>query len=135
MLRDVTRALNEPYYGVSLKDWLITGGIAISVAVVLRVMGGAALRRTRRWAEATPTKVDDLLVTVLSSLKFLFLLAIGVWIAAHYIELSKRAEQGLRVVVSLITLLQIGISVQAGLKTFASSVSAEKGGEARTMAA
>lgn len=116
---DFHAALARRYWGTKLENWLIAAAIALSVAVVLNVLRRFALGRARRWAARTPSRVDDVLVSLLSSLRSLFFFAVGLWVASEYVVLSAKIERGLRTTLTLLTLVQIGLSLQAGLRTFA----------------
>ena len=134
-MNDLHRALAQRYLGTRLEDWLTAAAIAVAVTALLSVARRFAVARTRRWAERTATRVDDILVSLIDSLRFLFFLAVGLWLASEYVHLSTRVQKVFRTGVSLLTLVQFGISVQAAVRTIAYGwTKADVDGEAKTVA-
>lgn len=128
-------ALSRRYLGATLESWLVAAGLAVAVTFALTVARRFALSRARRWVERTETRLDDLLVSLLASLRFLFFLALGVWVASEYVRLPDRALHALRTGVILFTLVQIGLSLQAAIRELSSGwVANTSDGETKTVA-
>jgi small-conductance mechanosensitive channel len=58
----MTEMLEKIYFNNSLQDYLIAFGIIFAGIVIIRLFRRAILRRLKTWAEATDTKLDDMLV-------------------------------------------------------------------------
>jgi small-conductance mechanosensitive channel len=127
--------LSRQYLGTPLRSWLIAIGLAVAVTLGLLFARSVAIERARRWSARTETRLDDLLVGVLGSLRSLFFAALGLWVATEYVRLSKSLQHSLRTAVILLTLIQIGLSVQATTRTLSHGWTGKTDdGEARTAA-
>jgi small-conductance mechanosensitive channel len=127
--------LNQAFYGVQLRDWAIAAALALSVMLVLLVGRNLACRWVARWAESTERQWDDVLATLIRSLRTYFFLALGLWLASEYVQLSATVVRAVRLAVTLTTFLQLGLSVQAGARAVSSGwLSRDADGQAKTAA-
>jgi len=130
--------LDHRLAGSRLADWLTALGVAIVVALVIGIVRRVAARRLMRWARATPSRLDDIVVGVLGSTKGSFSVAVGLWAGSQYVDLSTKAERWLRVAVSLIVLVQVGIWLQAAIQrsvdSFGSAPGEDNGARTRATA-
>lgn len=55
-------SLNQIFFGNRLFEYIIALGIFIIGLILIEVFKSVVLRKLNRWAEATETKLDDLLV-------------------------------------------------------------------------
>ncbi|HEY5376397.1 MAG TPA: mechanosensitive ion channel family protein [Polyangiaceae bacterium] len=123
------------YLGATLRDWLIALGLAWAVTLGLVLLRRIVLRRSRRFAERNASRLDDLVVSVLASVRGLFFFALGLWVAAEYVVFSVSVEHAIRTAVAILTLFQVGLSLQAGVRTFAQGwAGATAAGETRMAA-
>jgi len=129
---DIQAELAHKYWGTQLEDWLVAGAMALAITASCTLFQRLAVLRTRRWAEHTTTRVDDIVVSFIASLRFLFFLALGLWVASEYVALSRGVQRGFRTAVSLLTLIQVGLSLQAGIRTLAQGLAKDADGEAKT---
>jgi small-conductance mechanosensitive channel len=127
--------LNQHFYGVLLRDWSIAAALALSVTLLLSLGRGLARRLVERWAEATERRWDDVIAVLIASFRIYFFLALGLWTASEYVQLSPTVVRVGRVAVTLTTLLQIGLSAQEGARAISSGwLSQDADGQAKTAA-
>ncbi len=101
--------LKKMYMGISVEQWLITAAIIIGSFVVLTVLLRFVTKRLKKFAEATETQVDDVIVELLSSTKPIFLLIFAVYVGSLGVTLPKAALSWLNIVVVAGSLLQAGL--------------------------
>ncbi|MEE9198060.1 MAG: mechanosensitive ion channel family protein [bacterium] len=110
--------LKDSFYGNTLGAWIV------ALLVLLGTLGGVWLlellvrRRLRRFAQATATEVDDLVVELLEQTKFLLLLVIALWAASRPLTLPARVSGALEVAAVLAFLAQAGIWGGAAITFF-----------------
>ena len=127
---------NKTYGGAKVEAWLIGALVAALVSLSLGLVKVLFARRLRRWAERTHTRVDSVAAAVFGNTRTFFVLGVGLWAGAEYVELSHTAARWVRGAVSLIVLTQIGIWLQVGIQRFSEVWGSEReaDGSARTMA-
>jgi small-conductance mechanosensitive channel len=108
--------LHKTYFETPLIDWLIAAAQTCVVSIFLVTIRRIVLKRARRWAERTETRLDDIFVGLLASLRTLFFVAIGLWVGAEYVRFGPGFQHTLRTGVALLTLFQVGLSLQAGVR-------------------
>jgi len=108
--------LDHRCWGASIQDWLIAVALAAGVSTFLIVARSLVMKRARAWSERSPSRIDDFFVSLLASVKSLFFAAIGLWIAAEYVPLSAHVQRGVRTALTLLTLVQVGLSLQAAVR-------------------
>lgn len=134
-MTELDALLGHRFIGTTVQSWLIAAALAIIIVFVLTIARRFTLQRVRRWAEATATRLDDVVVSLIESLRVVFFVAIGLWVAAEYATLSASAQRFARVAISLCTLLQIGLSLQALVRRLARGwAPADSDGATRTAA-
>ena len=132
---DLEKLIAHKYFGSTLREWLVAAGISVAVTSGLVVARRFAQRRTRDWAAHTAGRVQGLVSALLGSLRLLFFVALGLWLASEYVTLSARSQRFLRVGMTLFSLIQIGLSLQAAVKTLSKEwTTAGANGEAKTAA-
>lgn len=127
--------MTHRYWGAPLRNWLMAVGLAIAVTVTLIVARRFVLGRARRWSEHTPTRIDDFFVSMLASLRSLFFVALGLWAAAEYVRFPNAIQHGIRTAVTLLTLGQVGMSLQAAVRTVSGTWAGASGTGETKMAA
>jgi small-conductance mechanosensitive channel len=126
---------HHAYDGMPLRDWSIAAAIALIVPLVLSLGRNLARRWLGSWAEGTARRWDDVIATLIGSLRTYFFLAVGLWLASEYVRLSPVVLRAVRVAITLTTLLQIGLSAQAAARAISSGwLSHDADGEAKTAA-
>ncbi|OGB28815.1 MAG: mechanosensitive ion channel protein MscS [Burkholderiales bacterium RIFCSPLOWO2_12_FULL_61_40] len=99
----------------SAQDWALALFAAIASMVVLHFLRRMILLHLERISQSTETVIDDFFVDVLSATRLLLTAAIGLYIAAHFLNLPPALEKFVdRAFVGLI-ILQSGFWVQRGL--------------------
>jgi len=110
-----TRMFRQLFASNSAQDWALALFAVIASMVVLHLLRRWTLRHLERISRSTETVIDDFLVDVLSATRLLLTAAIGLYIAAHFLNLPPALEKLVdRAFVGLI-LLQSGFWVQRGL--------------------
>ena len=102
-------SLETYFLGISALDWLIAAGVFVIAVAVARIALSVLLGRADALARRTSTDLDDLVVRLLRSTKMLFLLLIGVWLAAQTLPLSPGLDLGIR------SVLVVGVLIQGAL--------------------
>lgn len=122
--------------GIPTEDWLVALAIALGSVMTLRLAKALAVRYFSRLAVRTSLKVDDVMLVVLEATRWFFYLAIGLWLASEYVDLSDEQTRWVRAATSLLILVQIGVWLQAGIRktTDVWSNSADGDADTRTMA-
>lgn len=132
---DLSKLVSKKYLGSTPRDWLVAAAIAAAITFALFVTRRFVEGRARRWAARAESRLDDLLVSLVASLRFLFFLSLGLWVGSEYLTLALGAQRFLRTGVTLFALVQVGLSLQAAVKALASGwASASSDGETRTAA-
>lgn len=99
--------------GSPVRSWLVAAALACATIVLLVLAKRMTLARARRWAERTTTHLDDVVIDVLASLHAAFFVALGLWVASEYVDLSPRSVHVTRTATTLCALLQVGVSLQS----------------------
>jgi small-conductance mechanosensitive channel len=107
--------LGSRYWGASIQAWLTAVALAAAVSMFLIIARSLVMKRARAWSERTPSRIDDFFVSLLASVRSLFFVAVGLWVAAEYVNLSAHVQSGVRTALTLLTLGQVGLSLQAGV--------------------
>ena len=108
--------LSTVVYQNTVLEWLIAAGIGLLVLGVLEAAKAFIARQLERLSERTANDFDDLLAAVIRRTRFFFLLALAILAGAQAVELSDRVTDGVRILVVLATLLQIGFWGNAGIE-------------------
>jgi len=82
--------LDRVFYGNPLFDWLIAVAVSIALAVVFHFLKRVLVHRLSALAAKTTTRLDDLVVDILSHTRFLFLLVIAFYFGSQYLELPPK---------------------------------------------
>ena len=112
MNESLASALNRPYAGNPLSQWLIAAAVAIGGTIVLGIAKRLAVRRLETVAERTDTDLDDAVVDLLRRTARFFLLALAVFVAHHWVKLNDTAELYVQRAVKVALWLQVGLWLQ-----------------------
>ncbi len=133
---ELRAALSHKYLGTTLQNWLVAAGLAVAVTFGLLLFRRVLVNRMQRLAARTDTHLDDAVVSMLASLRFLFFVGLGLWVAAEYVALSQKVQQFLRRGIILLALVQLGLSFQAVIRTLTAGwTKPNDNGESKTAAA
>ncbi|MDR9391302.1 MAG: mechanosensitive ion channel family protein [Trueperaceae bacterium] len=88
----------------------------VASGVALSVVRGVAVRRVTTWTERTTTRLDDVLVAVLGSVRPAFLWLLAAWFATRVLTLDASLDGALRTVAILVGIVQVGWSANVGLQ-------------------
>lgn len=108
-------ALTQSLEGNGALRWILVLGVTLGVAVSLRLLQSVASRFLRRWAERTPTPVDDVYVDVLDSTAWFTHFLLGGLAARPLVELSPRLQFWASSACFLLAALQIALWSQTAL--------------------
>lgn len=98
------------------QDWLIALAAVVVWMVVFQVARTLVLRRLTRIAAASPTLIDDFVVDILSATRVLLAAAIGLFLAAHYLNLPEAMATFVRRLFIALLFLQSGFWLERGLQ-------------------
>lgn len=93
-----------------LWNWALALGLALGIFFLVLLIISIATRRLRRVAERTPTKLDDLILTMLGDLRAWCVLVVAVYVASRFLLLPLQVHQTLRVVLVAAIGLQLLIT-------------------------
>lgn len=82
--------MNDVFYGNTMSAWIVAAGIAAAVALALYGLRYFIKCRLSKLAERTETKVDDILLEVLGSTYFVFILFVALYIGSLSLDLPER---------------------------------------------
>lgn len=118
--------LDDIYYGNSVKQYIVAGGIAVAVVLLARVVRSLILHRFTALAEQTTTNLDDIGVEVARSTRLWTLILLSLYLGSFYLELDEQIAETAQVIAVTTLLLQIGIWCTAGLKAAVQEIHEEK---------
>lgn len=110
-----TKVLDHVWLGNPVSQWLVALGIFLAVIVVLWPLKRWILGRMKALAVATETPLDNLVVEVFKSTRFLFVALIGIWAGSRVLELPELLFVGLEKVAIVVIILQVGLWVTKAL--------------------
>jgi len=122
--RHVTSALDTLFLGSSLQQWLIALAVAVGVYLVLRVVRRVLVLKLGALAQRTATRLDDMVVSLISRTHGSFLFAVTAWLGSQFLAPATNAQPTLHVVILLAvvfqaarwgnTLIKAGVEWQVG---------------------
>jgi len=101
-------SLDTVLFGFPLSRLLLALAYGFGTAFLVRFGLRLAISQIRRIAERTETDLDDLAVELLEKTRFLFILLVGLWVAARSLDLPQEWDQNLTAVLTAVLLLQAG---------------------------
>ncbi|MBI3004869.1 MAG: mechanosensitive ion channel family protein [Ignavibacteriales bacterium] len=101
--------LEKTFLGLTLQQWLITTGIIAGSFALLTILLRFVTKRLKKVAETTETRVDDLIVELLSNTKPLFLLVLAFYLGSLGVALPKATLRWFNLIVVIVSLLQAGL--------------------------
>ncbi len=107
--------LTIPFYGNTLRTWLIAFLVVVATAATLRTLQALGIRHISRLAERTENPWDDALAQLLPHTKWLFLLIIALFAGSLFLTLPERARGIVNAVVVIVLFVQSGLWLNAGI--------------------
>lgn len=101
--------LGRSLFGTSFQTWLLLGLTWVGLTLLLVAIRNVAGRRYARFTERTRFVVDTIVARTFQKTKTLFLVILGLWLAALLLRLSPRILRVMNHVVLLALLVQIGL--------------------------
>lgn len=122
----------------TLQDWAFALLAAAGFILVLHTLRRLVLHHLERIAKTTTTVVDDFLVDVLSATRILFAAAVGLYLAAHFLNLPEALGKLVDRTFLALMILQVGFWANRGLvfllrHHFSSGEDDDKGARAMTL--
>ena len=105
--------LNNPF-----EDWAIALGVAAAATVAMLFLRAVVLRRMEALSARTSTRLDDLVVAMLSRTYLLFILVFGLYFGSTFLALSGRQELFVTRIAIACLLLQAAIWGDTGLRAW-----------------
>src|SRR5690606_27510862 len=91
------------YWGNTLQAYLVAAGIVLLGVIVLKLLKGLALRRLRKFAGATQTGIDDLILNMLEKGVLPLLYIVLVYFSLKTLWLSPFLTKTLKVAMAVVT--------------------------------
>jgi small-conductance mechanosensitive channel len=104
----IESVLQREFAGNSVGRWLVGLGVLALTTAVLGVVKRLVVIRLAALAEKTETDLDDLLVELVRRTSGFCLVALGVFFAHHWINLSDTATDYIRIAVKVALWVQVG---------------------------
>lgn len=114
--------LETVVFGAPVLAWAIAAGVTAALWLVLRLLVNFARGRLVKWAAATKTEWDDILVHPLQRTSSLFLLAVAIFAATLIVtDLPARLGQVMGKVLVVALILQAGVWLSAAVARWVTS--------------
>lgn len=97
------------FFGNTLLDWLIAFVIALALIVALRHAQTLILHRLRAYADKTSSPLDDFAADIIGATRYLFLLAVAIYVGAQSLELPARTARIVSNVFVVALMLQLAL--------------------------
>ncbi len=92
----------------SLKLWLIGGGTAAGVFLLLLLVRNILKLRLTALVKRSSTRVDDFFIPLLRETRWFSLLALGFWLGAQFLQLPDEIQLWFSRIIQIILTLQLG---------------------------
>lgn len=99
--------LDRVFLGNPLWQWIVAVGIAFAIGFLSIVLRGFLVSRLKKWSQRTTTPYDDLAVSLLSDLRSIVLIILGVWAGSSALVLPAEVAKGIRLVAIIAIALQL----------------------------
>jgi small-conductance mechanosensitive channel len=107
--------LDDTFLGNEVRQWLVALGLFVVSYVVLKYVVRLTAAHGGRLARATRTYLDDVLLAAGDAARPFSFIAVAAYIATRSLDLSDRLDWLLLRAIITVVLVQIGLSVNAGL--------------------
>jgi small-conductance mechanosensitive channel len=106
------------FLGNSLEDWAVALAVAVLATVAMAFVRSMVLRRLAATSALTETRLDDLVVTMLSRTYLLFIVAFALYFGSTFLELGRARELFVARVAVAALLLQVAVWGDVGLRAW-----------------
>jgi small-conductance mechanosensitive channel len=97
------------YLRNNLTNWAIFFGLFASIIFVLTILRRAFVCRLDRVVERNHSEWEGLVLSLLRRTKLFFIIGLALYLSSFWLDQSLKTEKGIRLVFTLITLLQAGL--------------------------
>lgn len=101
--------LDRMWYGNTVRDWALALAVAAVVMVALYALRQVVVRRLSALARRTATDLDGLVVDLARRTRYVFILAVAVYVGSLTLALPRAADRVLGVVAAAALLLQLAL--------------------------
>jgi small-conductance mechanosensitive channel len=108
---DAVNFWDRPFAGSPMWRWVAAVGIAVVVYVAIRILRGPVAKRLVKLAEATKTRLDDLLLSVVQKTMPLFALVMSVYAGSLILVLPDKVSATLKSIALVVLLIQVAVWV------------------------
>jgi small-conductance mechanosensitive channel len=123
------------FLGNSLEDWAVAALVAVVATAVMACVRSLVLRRLAARSCVTETRLDDLVVKMLSRTYLLFIVAFGVYIGSTFLELSRARELLVSRIAVAALLMQVAVWGDVGLRAWRDQLRQAQDGARRNSSA
>lgn len=109
------KLLGQTYYGNTMQDWLTALAVVVALALLLYFAKRLILSRLAAWSKKTQTRLDDFVVEILASTRFLFLLIIAFYFGSQYLELPTKPTRFITHFTIIALLVQVALWGNRGI--------------------
>lgn len=104
------------FLGNSLEDWAVALAVTALATAAMAFLRAMILRRLAATSAVTKTRLDDLVVTMLSRTYMLFIAAFAVYFGSTFLELGRARELFISRIAVAALLLQVSVWGDVGLR-------------------
>lgn len=101
--------LEARYWGNSVQSYLVAAGVLVAILLVVRVARAIIVKRVGRMAERTETRLDDILVRMVSATKMWLTLFVALYAASLFLVLPPELAAKVHTAAVIALLVQIGV--------------------------
>ena len=109
---------SEGFLGNSWERWALFGAIIFGTYVISVGLRFLVVKRLRRIAATTVTRLDDMLLAVLEKTRLSFLLILGIHLGLHVLELHPKVARASEVIFLIALFAQLGAWLTSGVTFF-----------------
>lgn len=117
--------LQREYYGNTVQHYLITLGIIVGGLLLLRLFRKSLLKRFKKWASGTETRLDDYLISGIEKFGLPIFNFVVIYFGLQYLEFSEKVEKlihnALVVILVFYAVRMFSSFVRLSLETFIKS--------------
>jgi len=99
----------ETFYGNSLAQWAVSLLVMVLTLVGLLIIRNIIVTRLKSLATRTKTQIDDVILNLLRSTRFIVLLVLAVYIGSLFLTLPEKLTEILKIIVVLTLIFQAAL--------------------------
>ena len=101
--------LDATYWGNSVQSYLVAAGVLLGILLVVRVARAIIVKRVGRMASRTETRLDDIVVGMVSATKTWLTLIVALYAASLFLVLPAELAAKVHTAAVIALLVQIGV--------------------------